>query len=610
MWRKRITLFATVTTMLVTPILSAQTISLNKRISLDLPSCSLEVALAEIGKAGNFRFSYDAELIPGEKQIKVKVKDVPVGRLLKELLGPTVNPKEVGNHVILVRNRQESKEWKPYREIIISGKVLDAATKRPLVAATVYEIENKKSAITDLQGNYKIALPTGKKVRSLSFCKAAYGDTVIFIRQAVTTRVDLFMRPLFPERIKMERFPGTVSFNPTDSMGLVRWLVPNETMVNSNNLEVKSPRTFQVSLIPYIGTNWKVTGSIVNRFSFNILAGYTGGLQGVELGGLLNITRNEISGWQIGGLGNIVGGRGKGWQIGGLFNFDMGRFEGVQIGGLFNYAPDTIVGVQISGLTNIITGKIKGVQISGLTNIVTKNSDGWLLSGLLNLTLKESRKVQITGLVNYCDNSEGLQLAGLVNISRRYNSGVQIAGLVNYATTLHGLQLGVVNVCNTVEKGVPIGLFSYVQEGYHLFEVSGNEIFYLNVAFRSGTRSFYNFVQAGIGSDYKVQGSYGIGTIFTLKRKWSMNLDASAGFVYHPVGTEYHGLLLKVNPAVEHRFAKHFGLFLGPAYNCFVFSKGAASATPRGLSTYDFYFSSTQNASIQMWIGGVLGIRL
>jgi hypothetical protein len=332
-------------------------------------------------------------------------------------------------------------------------------------------------------------------------------------------------------------------------------------------------------------------------------------VKGIEVGGLLNITRNQISGVQVGGLGNIVGGRGKGWQIGGLGNFDLGKFEGVQFGGLFNYVPDTISGLQVGGLANVVIGRIKGVQIAGLTNVVTHHCDGWQVSGLFNLTLMDVRKVQVSGLVNYGRNMDGLQLAGLMNVARRHNSGVQIAGLVNYATTLHGLQLGLINVSNTVESGVPIGLFSYVQEGYHLFELSGNEIFYGNVAFKSGTRSFYNFVQFGMGSDYKIQGSYGIGTIFTLKKKLSMNIDASAGFVYHPTDTIYHGFLLKFNPALEYRFARHFAIFGGPAYNFFLFSKGEPSATSRGLSYYDFYFKSTENASIQMWIGGVLGVR-
>ncbi|MEI7983503.1 MAG: hypothetical protein WCI71_17770, partial [Bacteroidota bacterium] len=304
------------------------------------------------------------------------------------------------------------------------------------------------------------------------------------------------------------------------------------------------------------------------------------------------------------------GGLSKGWQIGGLFNFDLGKFDGVQIGGLFNYVPDTISGLQIGGLANIITGKISGVQVCGLVNIVMHHSDGWQIAGLLNFTLMDVRKAQFAGLLNCGRNMNGLQLAGLINIARRHNSGVQIAGFVNYATFVNGLQLGLINLAKTVEGGVPIGLFSFVQEGYHLFEISGNEIFYGNVAFKSGTRNFYNFVQFGMGSDYKLQGSYGIGTIFTLRNKLSLNLDASAGFVYHPTDTIYKGLLLKFNPALEYRFAKHFAIFGGPVYNFFLFSKGQPSATSRGLSYYDFYFQSTQNASIQMWIGGVLGIRL
>ena len=590
--------------------LFAQATYLSRRISLDIPSCSLEVALFEIGKAADFRFSYDADLIPGNRQVKVNAKNIPVNSLLKEMLGKDVRPREIGNHVILVRNRAEAKENQPFPDMVVSGIILDASNRKPLANATIYETENKRSAISAGNGRYKCDIPSGKKVRSLTFCKSGYADTIVFIKQAAERRIDVLLYPLQAGLSRMNSLHTPVVINGLDSMALVTWLVPNESMVNAQNLEVRTSRMFQTSIIPYIGTNWKVTGSITNRFSLNLLAGYTGGLKGVEVGGLLNISRNTVSGVQIGGLGNIDGGQGKGWQLGGLFNFDLGKFDGVQIGGLCNYVPDTIKGVQIGGLTNILTGQIKGVQVAGLANIVTHNSDGYQIAGLLNLTLKDVKKVQIGGLVNYGRNMDGLQIAGLVNFVRRNNSGVQIAGLLNYATILHGLQLGLINVSNTVERGVPIGLFSYVQEGYHLFELSGNEIFYGNLAFKTGTRSFCNFVQFGMGTEYKLQGSYGIGTIFTLKKKLSMNIDVSAGFVYHPVDTIYHGLLLKFNPALEYRFAKHFAIFGGPAYNCFVFSKGQPSATSRGLSYYDFYFSSTQNASIQMWIGGVVGIRL
>ena len=245
---------------------------------------------------------------------------------------------------------------------------------------------------------------------------------------------------------------------------------------------------------------------------------------------------------QIAGLGNVVGGMSKGVQIGGFFNVDQGSFDGVQISGVFNSVSEAFHGVQVSLLVNRTRGNFKGVQI---------------------------------------------------------------AGLLNYTPEVDGLQLGLINVSRRVIHGTPIGIFSYSGDGYHLFELSANEIFYGNAAFKSGIRAFYNFVQLGIGAGLKLQASYGIGSTISLGRSSSVSIDASAGFVYHPADTVYHGMLLKFVPSYEYRFSKHFAIFGGPAYNFFLFPKGTPSATSRGLSPYDFYFRSTEKA----WIGGVAGVR-
>ncbi|MFZ4564141.1 MAG: hypothetical protein ACOYNU_12235, partial [Bacteroidales bacterium] len=152
-------------------MLMAQTTYLSRKVSLDIPSCSLEVALIEIGKAADFRFSYDADLIPGKRQVRVKANNTPVNSLLGEMLGKAVRPKEVGNHVILVRNGPQAREKQTFSSILLSGTIRDASDRRPMVNATVYEVENRYSAITSGDGSYKIILPSGKKIRSLSFCK-------------------------------------------------------------------------------------------------------------------------------------------------------------------------------------------------------------------------------------------------------------------------------------------------------------------------------------------------------------------------------------------------------------------------------------------------------
>lgn len=603
---KRLTILSLLVCATIT--LFAQQSHLSRKISIHLSQVELSVALEQIGRVGQFRFSYDASFLDGNRRVTVQATNQPVEKILREILGKGVRIKEVGSHVILIKGVTEEEKRNKEADFVVSGVIYNAINRNRLDRVTVYEVEKKNSALTAMNGFYQVVIPGGKPSRGLCFSKVGYIDTVIFVRQVEKQNLNVFLHPIDSVH-RLTPKSAELRINAMDSSTFVKWIVPQETMINSINLVDRGSRAFQTSIIPYIGSNWKMTGSITNSVSLNLLAGYTGGLSGVEVGGLLNIVRNEVHGVQIGGLGNIVGGKANGTQVGGLLNYNMGSFRGVNIGGLLNYIADTIKGVQIGGLSNVVTGRVKGVQIGGLANIATKSSDGWQIAGLANVTLRDVNQVQIAGLLNYGNDVDGVQLAGFLNITKRRNSGVQISALLNYATTLNGLQLGLINVANNVERGVPIGLFSYVQKGYHLFELSGNEIFYGNVAFKSGTRAFYNFVQFGMGSDVKMQISYGIGSIFSLSKKLSINVDASAGFVYHPTDTVYHGLLLKFAPALEYRFMKHFALFAGPAYNCFVFSKGEPSATSRGLSFYDFYFTSTQNASIQMWIGGVVGVR-
>ena len=295
--------------------LFAQEKFLARKISIDVQSCSLANALTSIGKEAGFHFSYDAGMISGDRQVRVRAKNSPVSTVLKEILGNDIRIREIGNHVILVKSRAASREKQSFSTFEVSGTILDAADNRPLGDVTIYEVQNNRSAVSEVNGVYRLVIPSGKKTRGLNFSKSGYADTVIFIREAIGLQADISLRRQWYSLTRLEALSATLTVNETDSMAVVRWLVPHETMVNAKNLEVRTSAMFQVSLIPYFGTNGKVTGSVANRFSLNLLAGYTGGLYGMEAGGL-NITRNEVNGLQIGGAGNIVAGRGRGWQVG------------------------------------------------------------------------------------------------------------------------------------------------------------------------------------------------------------------------------------------------------------------------------------------------------
>src|SRR5512138_1388592 len=163
------------------PGLYAQTGHLSGRISITLTQVPLEEALAEIGKAGHFRFSYNSDLLEPDKRVTVAASGKKVETVLKDLLGERVKAKEIGDHVILVRNiipRQEDKKIM-YR---VTGTISEAGTRIKLSDVTVYETGSRRSALSGPEGRYSFPVAAGEGTRSLCFLKHGYFDTVVFFR--------------------------------------------------------------------------------------------------------------------------------------------------------------------------------------------------------------------------------------------------------------------------------------------------------------------------------------------------------------------------------------------------------------------------------------------
>lgn len=585
---------------------------LSKKITLSYNSVPLAKALEEISRAGNFSFSYNADLINGDSLVSVDADETKLGTLLESLLGEKIRNKEVGNHIILMQYtpREDRVSSSGKRECLVSGLVKDGKSGHPLQDATVYEVSRRKSVLSDAQGKYSFSLPAGTDIQGLYFAKRGYLDTVVFLRPSRNYSLNVPLKPLYADILRVSSRPAELQVNLIDSLAIVSLLVPRKLMITSENLQVYGTRAFQISLIPYVGTNWMNKGSYTSAISFNLLAGYSGGVNGFELGGLVNIVRRDVRGLQIGGLANIVGRSTTGVQIGGLFNVNLGHYKGLQLSGLMNFQRDTLTGTQVGGLCNYLQGKMQGVQIGGLTNITTGHADGWQVAGLGNIAFKDVSQAQIGGLFNYGRHVYGIQIGGLVNIAAGNVTGLQIAGLVNYAKSVVGLQLGLINISAKIESGVPVGFFSYVHKGgLHRFELYADEVFYGNVAFKSGTNRFYNIFQVGVGTSWMVNYMYGIGTSFAFGPKWSLDLNLISGLVFSTTpNMALHGTLTKFLPALEYRFGKHLALFGGPTYNLYAYDD-TRTFKPNGIAPYTFFDQIKGYQRIQMWAGGTMGVR-
>ena len=597
----------------------AQERHLSKKITLSVSNVPLERALASIGEAADFTFSYNADLIEPGKQVTVRAQNKNVDAVITDLLGDRVRKKEIGDHVILVMNAPREEKQKEKLESTVTGIVTEARSGKVIPEATIYEVGGRRSALTRADGTFSITFPDGEKLTGLTICKAGYRDTVVFIRPIADQHLIITLRTRMAAIERIEMQPGTIDLTLSsgrrmtlDSLQVVNAFIPRKLRVNSINLHIFDTWPVQLSFVPYLGTNRKISGSVSNAFSLNLLAGYSGGVRGFELGGLLNIDRYHVRGFQLGGLGNIVGGKTSGFQLGGLFNVNLDRLYGFQLGGLFNVNRGRMTGFQLGGLFNWVTDTIRGAQVAGLFNYVPARWKGAQIAGLVNVSLAQVTGFQLSGLVNISkEYLSGVQIAGLVNVARTQNRGLQIAGLINYTRTLKGVQIALINVASRQESGVPIGFFSHVRQGgYRCAELSADEISYVNIAYKTGTDRLYNIFKAGTNDSLLMNFAYGFGTLFHLGKKTSITLDFTGGMLFSARNRfSWYGALLKLAPAFEYRIAKHFALFAGPTLNYSFYSDAGEQAYPDGFPFYHFYDGYHSGTREQMWAGGIIGLR-
>jgi hypothetical protein len=317
-----------------------------------------------------------------------------------------------------------------------------------------------------------------------------------------------------------------------------------------------------------VGTNRKISGSVVNNFSINLLGGYSGGTTKAELGGLFNIDRGDVQSVQVAGLFNQVGGRVSGFQMAGLVNSAWNGVDAVQLAGLMNFSHGEVNGVQVAGLLNVSTDSLSGTQVAGVSNYTHRDVNG-------------------------------AQVSAVLNVGRKVN-GSQVA-LFNYADSI---------------SGAPVGLISFVRKGYNTIEIGANEVLPLNLALRTGTRTFYNILFAGMrpeASDSLTWSfGYGVGTAPRLGKKTFLNIELSSEQL-NKGNVVALNLINKFYLGFDFQATRWLGLFAGPTLNYRVYDS-AYTAHP-DLFTYSDppvqseKFYATNDIGTQLWWGFRAGFR-
>ena len=332
----------------------------------------------------------------------------------------------------------------------------------------------------------------------------------------------------------------------------------------------------QVSFLYPVASNGTESEKYINNFSFNILWGVNGGVNGAEIGGIANVNNNNVSGFQLGGVTNVGYQNSKGALFAGAANINFGSNEGVLI----------------SGACNFTQGDSRSFQFSA-ANIALGNS--FMQFGAVNYS--EATKGLQFGSVNYSNNSEGLQF-----------------GAVNYAGELKGTQFGVINIVGNADNGTPVGVLNIVKNGYYSFDLTGGEVFYANLNYKMGTEKLYTIfnVAYSVYKDENVYGTgFGFGSLIDLSPGHGLAVELTgAGVTVGENGYEGLNILGKFNINYNYILTKNIAVMAGPSVNTYITDRKINNEFGTVEVPYTIYESSNDKNKVMTWIGFNAGVTI
>lgn len=603
---------------------NAQTPYLEKDVTIRSGNYAYEDLFRQISNQTGVVFSYTG--FDDQQRVSAKFDKQPLRMVLNSLFNTgNFTYKLKGKYVIINAKPAPKPKSGPSSSsnsnLVLNGYILNAEDSTEVVESSVYIKQSKQSALTNEYGYFNLSFPKTTDVLSISVAKEDFKDTTVVIISKQQNTLVIYLQPKSaPMSVTVDSLRLTVSIDSVkpseisvkDTLPYVNpfWKRFRERSANLRNISDTLFTNVSFSLVPPISTNRLLSVNTVNKFSFNLLAGSSKGIDVFELGGLVNFDYGNVKYVQIAGLTNLVSGTSSGVQVAGLVNTVAKDVNGVQVAGLINIDGGKVKYVQVAGIANLVKDTVTGVQIGGIVNLNTSYTKGIQLAGIYN----HSKNVfggQIAGIANLGDTISGIQLSGLVNAGRVVN-GFQLSGLINIAQKVNGSQLGFLNITDSI-TGIPIGFLSFVKKGYHKVELACDENLLGTLSFRTGVDKFHNILIGGMqiaGGRPLWTFGYGLGSAIQLGRKWYLDLDLTSQQLYLDNTDFTYSMLTKSFVGIEYRFGKNFSIAAGPTLNWYSSESNAATdpiwsrISQRTLSN-----SVDDGFANQLWIGGKLALR-
>lgn len=362
--------------------------------------------------------------------------------------------------------------------------------------------------------------------------------------------------------------------------------------------EAQFKKSYQITWLYPIGTDFFVSSEYKYKYSWNLLVGYTGGVEKFELATIGNINKYSSGKYsssekhfalQFAGLFNNTNGNFRGIQFSGIFNYTAGSFGGLQLGAMYNYIGEELEGFQFSTLMNYCESG-GGIQSTFGINATESEFGGHQYAGLMNDNISFSG-LQIAGLFNNNIICTGIQIAGIVNLNKETNAdykkfgidknnnniggfaGLQLAGIMNINEFGKGVQIaGLINIIGEMKTGIAIAPINIIlKNGYMSSSVFSTEFAPAAINLKTGMRYFYNIVTFSYDydDDSKNNTIYGggFGIEQEIGKRSAVNYELTlVNFCNNFVNNDL-ALVNSFNVMYNLYLFKHLSIFAGPSLN-------------------------------------------
>lgn len=222
---------------------------LTTKLSVDFKNIKIETALDEIQVLGRFYFSYNSKVVNVNKLVTYSSYNESIETILDNVLGEGFKYKHRGKYIII----QDAKPiLTKKKKVSIKGKVSSSSDSTQISDVTIYEVDQLKTTSTDKKGDFNLTVSTKNKEVSVIISKENYKDLIVSSSDFIDTNLVIYLEPE-TDTAKWKKFL---------KMDSIKWLkifYTDKILNTIRNVDLSENRKFQFSLIPFIGTNGKLS---------------------------------------------------------------------------------------------------------------------------------------------------------------------------------------------------------------------------------------------------------------------------------------------------------------------------------------------------------------